>query len=139
MLCVCIKRVCVCYKELVCKAVRLTFSCQTSAISLPFILIPCVVSIIQDMFTYCTEDRICILFTVTFRESLLLFLIKLVHNNSNTSLSNVCTKPNPITLLYIQGYPQRKRLQRRLFEISTVSFLLFMIPRDCKLVSFFAK
>ena len=34
------KRVCVCNKELVCKAVRLAFSCQTSAISLPFILIP---------------------------------------------------------------------------------------------------
>ena len=41
MLCVCTKRVCVYYNELVCKAVRLAFSCQTSAISLPFILIPC--------------------------------------------------------------------------------------------------
>ena len=41
MLCVCTKRVCVCYTELVCKTVRLACSCQTSAISLPFILIPC--------------------------------------------------------------------------------------------------
>ena len=40
MLCVCTKRVCVCNNELVWKAVRLAFSCQTSAISLPFILIP---------------------------------------------------------------------------------------------------
>ena len=40
MLCVCTKRVCVCNNELVCKAVWLAFSCQTSAISLPFILIP---------------------------------------------------------------------------------------------------
>ena len=37
---VCTKRVCVCNNELVCKAVRLAFSFQTSAISLPFILIP---------------------------------------------------------------------------------------------------
>ena len=37
MLCVCIKRVCVRNTELVCKAVRLAFSCQTSAISFPFI------------------------------------------------------------------------------------------------------
>ena len=40
MLCVCPKRVCVWNNELVCKAVRLALSCQTSAISLPFILIP---------------------------------------------------------------------------------------------------
>ena len=40
MLCVCTKRVCVCYTELVCKAVRLAFSCRTSVISLPFIPIP---------------------------------------------------------------------------------------------------
>ena len=39
MLCVCTKRVCMCNYELVCKAVWLAFSCQTSAISLPFILI----------------------------------------------------------------------------------------------------
>ena len=41
MLCVCTKRVCVCNTQLVCKAVRLAFSCQTSAITLPFIPIPC--------------------------------------------------------------------------------------------------
>ena len=41
MLCVCTKRLCVCDTELVCKAVRLNFSCQTSAISLPFIPILC--------------------------------------------------------------------------------------------------
>ena len=40
MLCVRTKRVCVCDNKLVCKTVRLAFSCQTSAISLPFILIP---------------------------------------------------------------------------------------------------
>ena len=40
MLCVCTERACVCNKELVCKAVRLAFSCQTSDISLPFILTP---------------------------------------------------------------------------------------------------
>ena len=42
MLCVCTKRVCVYKRKLVCKAVRLAFSCPTSAISLPFILIPCI-------------------------------------------------------------------------------------------------
>ena len=36
MLCVCTKRVCMCNTELVCKAVRLAFSYQTSAIALPF-------------------------------------------------------------------------------------------------------
>ena len=40
VLCVCTKRVSVCDTELVCKAVRLAFSCQTSVISLPFIPIP---------------------------------------------------------------------------------------------------
>ena len=39
--CVCTKRVCVCYKELVCKAVQLAFSCQTCAISILFIFVPC--------------------------------------------------------------------------------------------------
>ena len=37
---VCTKRVCVCNNELVCKALRLASSCQTSAISLPCIFIP---------------------------------------------------------------------------------------------------
>ena len=40
MLCVCSKRVCVRNIKLVCRAVRLAFSCQTSAISFPFIPIP---------------------------------------------------------------------------------------------------
>ena len=40
MLCVCNRRVCVKFTVLVCKAVRLAFSCQTSAISFPFILFP---------------------------------------------------------------------------------------------------
>ena len=40
MVCVCIKRVCVCDTELVCKAVWLAFSCDASAISLPFFPIP---------------------------------------------------------------------------------------------------
>ena len=39
------KRVCVCNKELVCKAMQMAFSCQTSAISLLFILIPWVIII----------------------------------------------------------------------------------------------
>ena len=47
MLCVCTKRVCVCNTELVCKAVRMAFSCQTSAIALPFIPIPCSMYIVQ--------------------------------------------------------------------------------------------
>jgi len=39
ILCVWIKRAYVCDNKLVCKAFRLTFSCQTSPISLPFIFI----------------------------------------------------------------------------------------------------
>ena len=31
-------------------------------------------------------------------------------------------------LLKIQGYPQRMRLQRRLYEIYSVRFLVFMVP-----------
>ena len=42
MLCVCTKRVCVRFTDLVCKAVWLAFSCQTSAISFSFIPIPCI-------------------------------------------------------------------------------------------------
>ena len=38
--CVCTKRVFVKFTELVCKATRLAFSCQTSAISFPFIPVP---------------------------------------------------------------------------------------------------
>ena len=38
-----------------------------------------------------------------------------------------------------QGYPQRMRLQRRLYGIYTVCFLIFTIPVNCKLVCFFAK
>ena len=40
--CVCTKRVCVRFTELVCKAVRLAFLCQANAISFPFTPIPCV-------------------------------------------------------------------------------------------------
>ena len=47
MLCVCTKTVCVRFTELVCKAVRLAFSCQTSSISFPFIPIPCYFQIIN--------------------------------------------------------------------------------------------
>ena len=36
----------------------------------------------------------------------------------------------------IQRYPQRMRLQRRLYRIYTGCFLLFMIPSNCKLVLF---
>ena len=41
--------------------------------------------------------------------------------------------------LYIQGYPQRIRLQRRLYGIYTVSFDIFTILCNCKRVSLFAK
>ena len=41
MFCVCARRLCVKITVLVCKAVRLAFSCQTSAISFPLIPIPC--------------------------------------------------------------------------------------------------
>ena len=41
MLCVCTKKECVKFTEFVCKTVRLAFSWQTSAISFPFIPIPC--------------------------------------------------------------------------------------------------
>ena len=40
MLFVCAKSVCVRFTKLVCKAMRLAFSCQTSVISFPFIPIP---------------------------------------------------------------------------------------------------
>ena len=60
MLSVCTKRVCVCDKELVCKAVRLAFSCQTSDISIPFILISCkwvyVQSIAIFVFNSCSQQ-----------------------------------------------------------------------------------
>ena len=46
MLCICSKRVYVRFTEIVCKAVRLAFLCQTSAISFTFIPIPCFRSII---------------------------------------------------------------------------------------------
>ena len=41
--------------------------------------------------------------------------------------------------IYIQGYPQRIRLQRRLYGICTVSFFILTIPCNCKLVCFFVK
>ena len=44
-----------------------------------------------------------------------------------------------IILLFIQGYPQRMRLQRRLYGIYTVCPLIFIILCNCKLVCFFAK
>ena len=40
--------------------------------------------------------------------------------------------------LIIQGYPQRMRLQRRLYGIYTFCFLIFTIPCNYKLVSLFA-
>ena len=39
----------------------------------------------------------------------------------------------------IQGYPQRLRLQRRLYGIYSVCFLIFTIPCIFKLISFYAK
>ena len=53
MLCVCIKRVFVRNYELVCKAVRLAFSCQTRAISFPFIPITCW----KSKFTFTRLDK----------------------------------------------------------------------------------
>ena len=44
-----------------------------------------------------------------------------------------------LQITYIQRYPQRMRLQKRLYGIFTVCFLIYMIPCNCKLVSFFAK
>ena len=45
IMCVCTNRVFVCNKEPVCKAVLRAFSCQTSAISIHFILVPCFITI----------------------------------------------------------------------------------------------
>ena len=39
----------------------------------------------------------------------------------------------------VTGYPQRLRLQRRLYEIYTVCILILMIPYNRKLLSFFHK
>ena len=39
----------------------------------------------------------------------------------------------------IQGYPQRMRLQRRLYGFYTDCFLMFRIPCNCKFVYFFVK
>ena len=57
MLCVCTKRVCVCNNETVCKAVPLAFSCQTSAISLPFIRIPRIKGTVFEL--YAAQTEIC--------------------------------------------------------------------------------
>ena len=38
----------------------------------------------------------------------------------------------------VQGYPQRMRIQRRLYRIYTVYFLLFKILCNIKLVAFVA-
>ena len=54
MLCVCTKRLCVCNNELACKAVWLAFSCQTSAIPLPIILIPWY-RLTGSMYYYCRD------------------------------------------------------------------------------------
>ena len=74
MLCVCTKRVCVCNTELVCKAVRLAFSCQTSAISLPFIPIRWGLTLIASGFFVCFLTFISCSSLVSFSE-LTLFLI----------------------------------------------------------------
>ena len=42
-------------------------------------------------------------------------------------------------VVHIQGYPQRMRLQRRLYEIYAVFIHVSMILGNCKLVSSFAK
>ena len=39
----------------------------------------------------------------------------------------------------IQGYPQRMRLQRRLYGVYIVCFHIFTVPCNCKLVCFFVK
>jgi len=39
----------------------------------------------------------------------------------------------------LQDYPQRMRLERRLYGICTVILLKFMIPCNCKQVSFYVK
>ena len=42
-----------------------------------------------------------------------------------------------VKLFYIQGYPERMRLQKRLYIIYTVYYLIFSILCSFKLVSFF--
>ena len=75
MLCVCTKRVCVRNNELVCKAVRLAFLCQTSAISLPFIHILCLICrmIISTIFSIHLFHFPIFLFCFLFRISVLIF------------------------------------------------------------------
>ena len=48
-------------------------------------------------------------------------------------------KLHSVHFTYVQGYPQRMRLQRRLYVIVIVCNLTFMIPCNCKLVFIFAK
>ena len=44
-----------------------------------------------------------------------------------------------VQFVYVQGYPQRIRLQRRLYGIYNVCFKLFIIIFHCTLLSFFVK
>ena len=41
----------------------------------------------------------------------------------------------PVT--HVQGYPQRTRLQRRLYRIYTICFFIIVTHRNCKVVSLF--
>ena len=85
MLCVCTKKLCVCDTELVCKAVRLAFSSQNCAITLPFILVPwyqvmcictCTMYNVQFM-------RICALFNTKLRNSWLKGFYNVFFSNRN--------------------------------------------------------
>ena len=50
-----------------------------------------------------------------------------------------CSSLCVIRSFLLQGYPQKIRLQRRLYGIYTVCSLIFTIPCNCKLVCFFVK
>ena len=67
-----------------------------------------------------------------------IFFCKQVASFPNMSQQNLKTVPFSFSLV-IQGYPKRKRLQRRLYEISTFCFLIYTVPCNCKLVPFCAK
>jgi len=62
-------------------------------------------------------------------------------------ISKICLQQNSIFIIickytkcnYIQGYPQRIRLQRRLYGICLVRFLAFRVPCRPKLVYFCAE
>ena len=57
----------------------------------------------------------------------------------NLNLSLPVFRVINMVIKFIQGYPHRTRIQRRLFRNNTVCFLKLMILCNYKLVSFLAK